>query len=402
MSRWPGKYVIGLTGNIATGKSIVRKMLEHLGAFGLDADKLAHQAMSPGAPAYMPVIQAFGQWIVGPDKKINRAALAKIVFTDPEALARLERITHPVVHQAIDVLLRRSSHKVAAIEAIKLLEAGYGEEVDAVWVVDAPPDVVVQRLVAKRNMTEAAARMYMRAQPPQQAKLDRAHVVIHNGGSLEDTWKQVYAAWAQLASGAGAPTRPETVTTVTVQPPAAPAAPAPGPAVKAPPPMMRITEVAVKRGTPGMAEDIAKVLSGFRGTEVTMLDVMIAFGEKAYLLAEANGQTVGMVGMLVENLIARVDEFYILPNVPPAPVIEGLVKAVEASARPLESEVAFFFIDNKLPDSIIEAFAAQGYELRQLEDVKVPAWREAAAESQPPNTRILAKKLRAERVLKPL
>jgi dephospho-CoA kinase len=79
-NRWPGKYVIGLTGNIATGKSVVRKMLEHLGAFTIDADAFAHQAMAKGGPAYAAVIKTFGEWLLTPEGEINRAYLAKIVL----------------------------------------------------------------------------------------------------------------------------------------------------------------------------------------------------------------------------------------------------------------------------------------------------------------------------------
>jgi len=121
MSAWPGKYVIGLTGNIATGKSVIRKMLEHLGAYGIDADALGHRAIARGAPGYQPVLNTFGRWILSPDGEIDRARLAKIVFDDPEALSRLEAIVHPMVTQAVDLLVRRSRHKVIVVEAIKLL-----------------------------------------------------------------------------------------------------------------------------------------------------------------------------------------------------------------------------------------------------------------------------------------
>ena len=86
MSRWPGKYVIGLTGNIATGKSVVRKMLEHLGGYGIDADALAHRAMAKGAPGFPLVLKSFGEWIVDDEGQIDRARLAKIVFSDQGAL----------------------------------------------------------------------------------------------------------------------------------------------------------------------------------------------------------------------------------------------------------------------------------------------------------------------------
>jgi len=93
VSRWANKYVIGLTGNIAVGKSVVRQMLQHLGAYTVDADGLTHRAMAPGAPAYKPVVDTFGQFILDADKNINRAMLGQIVFSNPDALAKLEAIS---------------------------------------------------------------------------------------------------------------------------------------------------------------------------------------------------------------------------------------------------------------------------------------------------------------------
>ncbi len=93
MSKWPEKFVIGLTGNIGTGKSVVRRMLEHLGAYGIDADALSHRAMAKGAPGYDPILNTFGTFILTPDGEIDRARLGRIVFADPQALSRLE--AHP-------------------------------------------------------------------------------------------------------------------------------------------------------------------------------------------------------------------------------------------------------------------------------------------------------------------
>ena len=104
MSNWPGKYAIGLTGNIATGKSVVRRMLEHLGAYTIDADALAHRVVAKGAPGYKPVLDKFGTWIMNEDGQINRAKLGHLVFADPQALAQLEAIIHPYVGQAVDLL----------------------------------------------------------------------------------------------------------------------------------------------------------------------------------------------------------------------------------------------------------------------------------------------------------
>ncbi len=90
MSHWPGKYVIGLTGNIGTGKTVVRRMLEHLGAYTIDADAFSHRAIAKGAPGYAPVVEKFGKWILDPDGEINRSKLGDLVFRDPAALADLE------------------------------------------------------------------------------------------------------------------------------------------------------------------------------------------------------------------------------------------------------------------------------------------------------------------------
>ena len=90
MSKWAGKFVIGLTGNIGTGKSVIRRMLEHIGAYGIDADALSHRAMAKGSPGYQPVIEAYGRWILGADGEIDRARLGRVVFNDPEALAQLD------------------------------------------------------------------------------------------------------------------------------------------------------------------------------------------------------------------------------------------------------------------------------------------------------------------------
>src|SRR6187200_2308793 len=120
VSNWPGKYIIGLTGNIATGKSVVRRMLEHLGAYTIDADALSHRVISKGAPGYQPVLDAFGKWLLGPDGQINRTKLGHLVFADNDALVQLEGIIHPYVSQAIDILVKRSSQTVIVVEAIKL------------------------------------------------------------------------------------------------------------------------------------------------------------------------------------------------------------------------------------------------------------------------------------------
>ena len=198
MSRWPGKYVIGLTGNIATGKSAVRTMLEELGAYGIDADALAHRVIARGAPGYARVVESFGERILNGDGQINRTRLGRIVFGDPEALRRLEEIVHPLVRQEVDLLVRGAHQPVVVIEAIKLLESPLAREADAVWVTDAPPALQVERLMSSRSMSEAEALRRIASQNPQSEKVKVADVMIDTRGALDQTRRQVQAAWARI------------------------------------------------------------------------------------------------------------------------------------------------------------------------------------------------------------
>lgn len=411
MGRWPDKYVIGLTGNLAMGKSLVRRMLEHLGAYTIDAGGLAYQAMAPGAPGYKPIVETFGLWILNDEKRIDPARLDAVTFSHPDALRRRQAVTQPVVGRAIDTLIGRASHKVVVVEAVDLLEGAFAEAVDAIWVVNCAPEAQVQRLMKSSGITELEARKRISLQNPQQAKIDRAAVVFDNDHAADQTWKQVQAEWQKLMQTLGH-TQPqeEEARTIAIERPAAPA-PAPAPASDAPeaapaapaaPQAPAITEVTIKRGKPANAEDIAAFITAHTGQEISRMDVMMAFGQKSYLLAEGDGANVGLIGFQVENLITRVDEFMIKPEALLPPVITGLIEAVEAASKDLQSEIAFFFLPQDLPENVLAVFTGMDYVYRALEEIKTPAWRDAARDSQPEGTQIYAKKLRAERVLKPL
>ncbi len=194
---YAGKYVIGITGPIGAGKSTVLRLLETLGAATIDADKVAHEVMAPGAPAYAAVVDAFGRDILRPDGQIDRKRLAAVVFNDPQALQRLEAIVHPAVFEAIKEKIAQSDRSIVALEAIKLLEAGLSITIcDEIWVVVADPAVQMQRLQA-RGMSEEDARRRLAAQLPREAYVRRADVVIDNSGDLEHLRRQVEAAWRQ-------------------------------------------------------------------------------------------------------------------------------------------------------------------------------------------------------------
>ncbi|NJN15301.1 MAG: dephospho-CoA kinase [Oscillochloris sp.] len=208
----PNIYLIGLTGGIACGKSTVLAMLAALGARTIDADRVTHKVQQPGTPVYEQIVAAFGPKIlVSPKGMIDRRKLGAIVFNDPARLQQLERIVHPAVRAEIarfledlgraggyGTRLRPIDRPVGVIDAIKLLESGWAEQCDQIWVVTCPPEQQIERLISTRGMSEAEARQRVAAQAPQESRVRRASVVIDNGGSQTATRTQVEAAWQSV------------------------------------------------------------------------------------------------------------------------------------------------------------------------------------------------------------
>lgn len=191
--------IIGLTGNIATGKSTVLHYLATRGAQVIDADQLTHQAMAPGGLAYGAIVAAFGATILQADGTINRPALGKVVFQDPAALQRLEQIVHPAVFILAQQAIAASTTTVIVIEAIKLLEAqNLVKLCHEIWVVTASEATQLRRLREGRGMDEAEARRRMAAQSPQTEKVKRADRVIDNDGTPDDLHRQLDQLWDEV------------------------------------------------------------------------------------------------------------------------------------------------------------------------------------------------------------
>lgn len=377
MGKWSGKTVIGLTGNIGTGKSVVRKMLEHQGAYGIDADQLSHRAMAKGAPGYKPVVEMFGRWVVAADGQIDRARLGKIVFSDPAALAELEKIIHPLVNQAVDMLVQRTSQPVIVIEAIKLLESDLRAACDSVWVTAAPPDVQLKRLMQARGMSEAEARQRITAQPPQAQKTALAQVVIQNAGTFTETWKQVSAAYQKIS--------PEAVE----------AAPAAG--------RQTAGELRVVRGKPRHSAEIAELFNRLRmpSRRLNSDDIMAAFGEKAFLLLQGDGGLVGVIGWQVENLVARATDVVVDPKLPPQRALKVMLEDMERASGDLLAEAALVFVGSDLAN-LESVWKELGYTRKTPEELTVLAWKEAALESMPKGATLFFKQLRVDRIMRPV
>ena len=378
MSKFPGKFIIGLTGNIATGKSVVRRMLEHLGAYTIDADALSHRVIAKGAPGYQPVLDRFGTWLLDKDGQIDRTKLGRLVFADGQALVQLEDIVHPYVDQAVEILTKRASQQVVVVEAIKLLESNLRSHCDSIWVTDAPQEIQVERLVRKRGMSRDDALQRVQSQSAQKEKLAAAKVVINNNGSYDDLWKQVSEAWKKISPSQDVPT-----TLITSKPEAG--------------------SFSLHRGKPRDSQKIAELVTRLsKGKHAMNKDeVMEAFGDKAFLLLQLDNELVGIAGWQVENLVARTTDLYLDPKAAAGKALPLLMTEVERASGELQCEASLIFPPMELVgfDSVWKQI---GYERRAPETLGVQAWTDAAIESMPKGSALFFKQLRTDRVLRPI
>lgn len=202
---------VGLTGGIASGKSVVGEMFVALGAHLVQADQIAHELMQPGQAVYEEVVRQFGTGILNSDGSVNRPALAEAAFGGPGGggsprVAELNRIVHPAVirrqDEWMDEVGRRDGHAIAMVEAALILEAGAARRFDRLIVVTCREEQRVQRFAERLEIDVEAARQEVRrrmaAQWPDEEKIKAADHVIDNSGSLDATQRRVREVWAQL------------------------------------------------------------------------------------------------------------------------------------------------------------------------------------------------------------
>jgi dephospho-CoA kinase len=192
--------IIGITGNIACGKTTVGHMLLELGAERyIDADAVVHRLYLAGQPIAVKVAEAFGPAVVAADGSVDRKALGAVVFYDAEAMRRLEAIVHPAVSMALmNELALVSDAGIAVIDAVKLLEGGAGAFCQSKWLVACPEEQELERLMTRGHMSKEEALSRIHAQPSVADKLALVDEVIDNGGSLDETRRQVVAAFERF------------------------------------------------------------------------------------------------------------------------------------------------------------------------------------------------------------
>jgi len=192
--------VIGLTGGIASGKSVVSQMLAEHGALVIDADKVGHEAYAPGSGCYEAVVEAFGQDIVAADGSIDRRALGAKVFGDAGQRKRLEGIVWPWMRSTMEerlAELRGNGVPVVVLEAAVLIEADWISLVDQVWAVVTQPAVARERIMSRNGLTAEQADARIAAQLTNAERESHAQVVIENNGSMDELRRRVDDAWDQ-------------------------------------------------------------------------------------------------------------------------------------------------------------------------------------------------------------
>ncbi|MFF5493077.1 dephospho-CoA kinase [Streptomyces aquilus] len=197
---------VGLTGGIGAGKSEVSRLLVERGAVLIDADRIAREVVAPGTPGLAAVVEAFGSGVLAEDGGLDRPKLGSIVFADPEKLAVLNSIVHPLVGARSRALESAADEDAVVVHDVPLLtENGLAPLYDVVVVVDAAPETQLDRLVRLRGMTEDDARARMAAQATREKRREIADIVIDNDVPLEDLRRRVADVWDELVRRARAP-----------------------------------------------------------------------------------------------------------------------------------------------------------------------------------------------------
>ncbi|MFI8068509.1 dephospho-CoA kinase [Streptomyces sp. NPDC086033] len=196
---------VGLTGGIGAGKSEVSRLLVEHGAVLIDADRIAREVVAPGTPGLAAVVQAFDEDVLAEDGTLDRPKLGSIVFSDPDRLAVLNSIVHPLVGARSRELESAAAEDAVVVHDVPLLaENALAPLYDLVVVVDASPETQLDRLVRLRGMTEQDARARMAAQATREKRLEIADVVIDNDVPLEDLRRRVQEVWGDLVRRARA------------------------------------------------------------------------------------------------------------------------------------------------------------------------------------------------------
>ena len=419
--RWPSKTIIGLTGNIATGKSAIMRYAAEHGALAIDADKIAHDVLNDEG-IQQKIGEVFGDEVRLPDGRVDRATLGKIVFANPEKLAQLENLIHPIVRPRIQQIVDVAPHSIVMIEAIKLLEGELSTFCDQIWVTNCGKFTQMQRLVIARGMDEEQAFERIAAQSPQTEKVAKADIVIDTTGTLAETLRQVAAIWPTAAESepeaeAPAPPAAEVVAEVVVETPpptpepiAPPAEPEPTPAPAAEVASTPVEEVAeaevedeivVRRARPSDIPSIMLLIHRATNGRVKpkRAEILMSLSERGYLIGQVGSEISTVVGWYTDKGFASIEQIYIHPAEAALTTGAAVLKEIGKTANELMCEAVFVFLPQEdINEHVTAALDALQYE--GVEDINTwpRVWKQALEEEQPAGTIAKVRKLWTARV----
>lgn len=401
------KLIIGLTGNIATGKSSVLRLVADRGALTIDADKLVHHLLNHNSEIQSTIALAFGPDVRRADGRIDRRALGQIVFQDADALRDLETMIHPAVRHAIFEQIGQSDASIVMIEAIKLLEGDLATICDQVWVTRCSPKRQLQRLIICRGLDQQTAQQRIKAQPPQADKVAMADVVIDTDGLMQNTESQFNLAWERLPdpeqmavkeltipdSPASFPEHAAATGMLSPRPVSPLTSLKPAPPL---PPVSRPDDLEIRRARPSDIPAILLLMQQATNGELKMkrADLLLALGERSYFLGQRDMEVKAVFGWNIENLVASVDQIFIHQPEETAVVGAAIMEEIEASAEQHIGElVAVYLPPDPLPD-LQFLLNRRGYSRVENLAELPKAWQLGIREHQPPDTTVHIRILR--------
>lgn len=410
---YAGKVIVGLTGNIATGKSAVMRLANDYGALTIDADKIVHELMDQDATMQAAIAVAFGSEVRREDGRINRAKLGEIVFADPAAMQDLEAMIHPAVGKEVDARILASKQSLIFIEAIKLLEGNLRDICHQIWVTRCSPQRQLERLRVCRGLETEVAAVRIKAQPPQEEKVAQSDVLIDTNGLMKDTEAQFNIAWSRLPAPATVQdkarlplpdettpngTRPLTGRLISPKG----ATPQKAADKKRPPrlkPSERPEDLQVRRARPSDIPSILLLIQ--KATEgkvqMTRADLLMALSDRGYFIGQMGSDISTVMGYNIDSQVARIDEIYVYPLEMATQTGKAVLEDIEISAASHMGQILVVFLPDDAPTAIRALFEAEGYEPMPLEEM-ARNWQLAIEESQPEGTDYLVRLLRDTRV----
>lgn len=388
--------VIGLTGNIGTGKSAIMNVAAGRGVLTIDADHVVHDILNNDSGIQTKIGEAFGDDVRHSDGTINRPALGSMVFADAEKLSQLETILHPQVHENISQQVKTAIAPLVMIEAIKLLEGPLKDLCDAVWVANCGKLLQLQRLVIARGMDDDDAFKRIAAQSPQSDKVAQANAVINTTGTLAHTNAQVNQLLDALigAENMGATETPEDDATVIMS---ASASEEMGVGMTDKLPEIdpvETLEVTVRRARPSDIPSIMLLIH--KATDGRLqpkrAEILHSLSDRGYLIGQAGTEITAVAGWYTDKGFASIEQIYIYPEEHASTVGMALLEEIHKTAYELMAEAIFAFMAQDMSPFIRKLLIDKGFSAEPADSFP-KVWRDTLLDIQPIGTEALVYKL---------